>query len=384
VASDLARDAETTVAISWNEVTGAVGDSLTVLPLVVAVGVLTDLSLAVALGWFGVCQVVWGLHYGVPVSVEPMKALAALLLAGTVTTDEFRLAGLAVGTVLLVVGATGTLGRIGGYVGTPVVRGVQFGVALVLLETGIRLGLGDPRLAGLAVVVAGGLIALGRGNLAGLAVLAVGGLVAVRSTGGLVPALAGGLSAPDLHLLVPSLDAVTARTLASFTLPTTGMSVAAAEATLAQVAMTVGNAALAASVLLDDYFDREISADDLSVSMGLMNLVAVPFGALPMCHGSGGIAGKYAFGARTAGANVVLGVGYLAVAAGAVGLVTAYPVPMLGVLLAFVALRLGRTSLRETGAVPLVLAVGLVGLIVNLGVAFVFGAVVHLAWRERA
>ncbi|MFC5367254.1 putative sulfate/molybdate transporter [Salinirubrum litoreum] len=374
MAFDLARPAETTVAFSRSEAAGAIGDSVTVLPLVVAVGALTELSLAVALGWFGLCQIVWGLYYGVPISVEPMKALTALLLAGTVTTDEFLLAGLVVGLVLLVVGATGTLGRIGDYVGTPVVRGVQFGVALLLLETGLHIGLGDPRLAGLGVVAAGGLAALGRGKLTALAVLVVGGLVAVLSPGGVVPVDLGGLSAP-------SLDTPGTPALPSFTLPTTGLSVAAAEAVLAQVAMTVGNAALAASILLADYFDREISADDLSISMGQMNLTAVPFGALPMCHGSGGIAGKYAFGARTAGANVLLGLGYLAVAVWAAGLVAAYPVSMLGVVLALVALQLARTSLRETDAVPLVLGVGLLGLLANLGVAFVVGTVVHLAWR---
>ncbi len=60
--------------------------------------------------------------------------------------------------------------------------------------------------------------------------------------------------------------------------------------------MTVGNAALATSVLLADYFDRDVSADELATSMGAMNLLAVPFGAFPMCHGSGGVAGKYASG----------------------------------------------------------------------------------------
>jgi hypothetical protein len=56
---------------------------------------------------FGGFQVVWGLSSGVPLSVEPMKALAALLLAGTLTTGEFLVAGgviavVGVGVVFLV------------------------------------------------------------------------------------------------------------------------------------------------------------------------------------------------------------------------------------------------------------------------------------------
>jgi MFS superfamily sulfate permease-like transporter len=139
--------------------------------------------------------------------------------------------------------------------------------------------------------------------------------------------------------------------------------------------MTVGNAALATAILLDLYFDREVSADQLSVSMGTMNAIAVPFGGFPMCHGSGGIAGKYAFGARTAGANVVLGVGYVLVALLAVGLVTAFPTAALGVILTLIALQLGYTSLTEAENYLLVATVGVLGVLVNLGVAFVVGIV---------
>ncbi len=53
-----------------------------------------------------------------------------------------------------------------------------------------------------------------------------------------------------------------------FMLPTASLSVQTAEAVLAQIAVTVGNAAIATSVLLADYFDRDVSADQLSNSMG--------------------------------------------------------------------------------------------------------------------
>lgn len=348
---------DSAITFSWTELTGAIGDSVTVLPLVVAIAVLTELSLAVMLVWFGVFQIVWGLHYGAPISVEPMKALAALLLAGTITTGEFVLAGLFVGVALLAIGTTGTLGRLGQYIGNPVVRGVQLGVALVLLETGLRLGVGDPRLAGLAAGIAIVLIALGYWNLTAIVVLFAGGVVA---------GLHAGIPEPAL----PSTDGL-------FLISTAHVTTPAMEATVAQLAMTIGNAALAASVLLSEYFDRDVSPDELSNSMGVMNVVAVPFGAIPMCHGSGGIAGKYAFGARTAGANVVLGIGYVLLALGAVGLVTAYPLSMLGVILALVAVQLAKTSLHRTHAYPLVIGIGLLGVLVNLGVAFVVGLAAH-------
>jgi hypothetical protein len=347
------------VDFSWNEVTGAVGDAATVLPVVVAVAVLTELSLPVMLLWFGLFQIVWGLYYGVPVSVEPMKALAALVIAGALSTGELVVAGLLLAAVLLLVGTTGSLERIERYVGQPVVRGIQFGVALVLLETGVGLGLGDLRLAAAAAVVAVLTVALGYWKGSGIVVFVVGAAIAFAEIGVPSPAL-------------PSAAAL-------FMIPTVEVSVGAAEGAVAQLAMTVGNAALATSVLLGDFFDRDVSADDLSTSMGVMNAAAVPFGGLPMCHGSGGVAGKYAFGARTAGANVVLGVGYAAVAILGAGLVTAYPVAVLGVILVLVALQLARTSIERTEDYALVVGIGLLGLLVNLGVAFAVGIAVHLA-----
>ena len=352
-----------TLELSWGEVTGAIGDSATVLPIVVALGVVTDLSLGAMLLWFGVFQVVWGVYYGLPVSVEPMKALAALLLAGTLTTGEFVVAGLLAGIALLLAGSAGLVGKIERYVGEPVVRGVQLAVALVLLETGIELGWSDPILAVAGLAVAALAFAVGRPRVSALAVLGLGGLLAVVHAGA-------------LSLTLPS--------LAPPPVSTADLTSTAAEATLAQLAMTVGNAAVATSLLLSDFFDRDISGDELSKSMGGMTLLALPLGGLPMCHGSGGVAGKYAFGARTAGANLVLGAGYVLVAVTAVGVVAAFPVAALGVVLALVAVELGRAALRGSTA-PLVFLIGGLGVLVNLGVAFVVGVAVHLlaAWWRR-
>ena len=38
-----------------------------------------------------------------------------------------------------------------------------------------------------------------------------------------------------------------------------------------------------------------------------MNVVASFFGGMPMCHGAGGLAGQYYFGARTGGASILEG-----------------------------------------------------------------------------
>ncbi|WP_224448513.1 putative sulfate/molybdate transporter [Haloprofundus salilacus] len=337
------------------ELSGALGDSVTVLPIVVALGALTPMSLPHVLVAFGLFQIVWGVVYGLPLSVEPMKALAALAIAGALSYGELVAAGLVAGAVLLLAGRTNAISSLERYVGEPVVRGVQLAVALLLAQTGVELGLGNLALAALAVALTLGVAAAGQPRAATLAVLGVGGAMAAATVG------------------VP-----TPQILALGVFPAGGpaLTLGSVEGATAQLAMTVGNAAVATSLLCSDLFDADVSADDLSTSMGVMTLLSVPFGGLPMCHGSGGLAGKYAFGARTGGANVVLGVLYVVTALFA-EVVLAFPMALLGVLLVLVAVQLGRSAIR-TESLVLTVGVGVVGVATNVGVAFVVGAAAWL------
>ena len=342
-------------------ITGAIGDSVTVVPLVVALALLTDVSLPHALAAFGAFQIVWGVRYGLPVSVEPMKALAALAIAGALTYAELALAGVILGVVLLAIGLTGTLAYVERWIGEPVIRGVQFAVGLVLLETGIGLAVEDPAVALVGVGIAAAFALAGRGKGSGLAVALAGVAVSLVVAGVPTPRLPGAPPTPGF---------TAALTRATF------------DGVVAQLAMTVGNAALATSLLFSDLLDAEVTPDELSTSMGVMNLVAVPLGAVPMCHGCDGVAGKYAFGARTGGANVVLGVVYLVAALFATpALIAAFPLAMLGALLAIVAVSLAR-NVTESGNLAISVGIGLLALATNLGVAFLVGIAVHLAWER--
>jgi len=42
-----------------------------------------------------------------------------------------------------------------------------------------------------------------------------------------------------------------------------------------------------------------------------MNIMLPFFGGMPLCHGAGGLAGQYYFGARTGGANIMEGIIYI-------------------------------------------------------------------------
>jgi MFS superfamily sulfate permease-like transporter len=109
---------------------------------------------------------------------------------------------------------------------------------------------------------------------------------------------------------------------------------------LPQLALTFTNAFLLTALIAGDYFGERaahVTPARLSVTSGLANLLLTPFGALPMCHGAGGLAAHYRFGARSGMAPLVLGSVLLgfAVLPGGFGLAMLAAIPMaaLGALL---------------------------------------------------
>ena len=67
-----------------------------------------------------------------------------------------------------------------------------------------------------------------------------------------------------------------------------------------------------------------------------MNVLLCPFGAMPMCHGAGGLAAQYRFGARSGLCNLILGSALiclgLALGNSLLGALQHYPRSILGVL----------------------------------------------------
>src|SRR3546814_239754 len=119
---------------------------------------------------------------------------------------------------------------------------------------------------------------------------------------------------------------------------------------LPQLSLTFANAVLLTALVAGDYFGARaahVTPRRLSITSGLANLLLTPLGALPMCHGAGGLAAHHRFGARSGTAPLVLGAALLAVALlpGDLGLVllAAIPVAGLGALLLVAAGQLALT-----------------------------------------
>jgi MFS superfamily sulfate permease-like transporter len=58
------------------------------------------------------------------------------------------------------------------------------------------------------------------------------------------------------------------------------------------------------------------SERNLALSSGLANVLLCPFGAMPMCHGAGGLQAQYRFGGRTGLTPIIFGIVVLVLAIG--------------------------------------------------------------------
>ncbi len=138
------------------------------------------------------------------------------------------------------------------------------------------------------------------------------------------------------------------------------------------------------AALIGTYFpDRPVSVGKLSWNQGLMNLILPFFGGMPMCHGSGGLAGQYYFGARTGGTNLIEGAIEISLglffAAAIAGLFSAFPSAIIGAMMFLVGIELTKfvRDVRPGRDLIPLLATVAVSLLSNMAVGFLAGLAVH-------
>jgi MFS superfamily sulfate permease-like transporter len=115
-----------------------------------------------------------------------------------------------------------------------------------------------------------------------------------------------------------------------------------AVAVVPQLSLTLTNAVIVTAAIARDLFPSAgaiASERNLSISSGPANILLCPFGAMPMCHGAGGLTAQYRFGSRTGLAPIIFGSVLLILALGfadrAAPLFAMIPAGTVGALLIF-------------------------------------------------
>jgi MFS superfamily sulfate permease-like transporter len=147
----------------------------------------------------------------------------------------------------------------------------------------------------------------------------------------------------------------------------------------AQIPLSISNAIIAPAALIRDYFPKKsVSEEKLMLNMGVMNVFSSLLGGMPMCHGAGGLAGQYYFGARTGGAPILEGVIEVLIGlflSGSIAaLMAAFPMPLIAGMMLLVGIQLARTA-RKLRGWELALALGTAALSIatNIGIGFLGG-----------
>ena len=121
-----------------NELAGAFGDIGTDLPLIVGMIIAAKLDSASVLVLFGAMQVLTALRYRMPMPVQPLKAVAALVITQKLSGSLLYGGGLAIGLLMLALTLTGSINWLARVVPKAVVRGIQFGLGLQLTTLALR------------------------------------------------------------------------------------------------------------------------------------------------------------------------------------------------------------------------------------------------------
>lgn len=386
------------------ELAGSFGDLGTLLPLAVGMIMINNLNPVGIFIGVGLFYVFSGLYFKVTCPVEPMKVISAYAIATGISSVQIQASCLWVFVMLIIIGATGLINVIGRYIPKSVIRGVQLSTGILLLSQGVRLMMGTSSFQVMQNMAEPHLLIQHIGFLpVGIVVGSVLGVltlflldnkrlpaaVVVVGVGIIIGLLFGtheGWAQIKIGFTLPHLFPYGLPTINDF-------SFALLILVLPQVPMTIGNAVIANADLSAQYFPedgRRVSYKGLCVSMAIANLGSFFIGGMPMCHGAGGLASRYRFGARTAGSNVIIGGIFLVIAlffgSQALAIINLLPMSVLGVLLIFAGAQLALTILDMQTRKELFVVVLIVGITLasNLAAGFLTGIAVAgiLRWEK--
>ncbi|EOA29239.1 hypothetical protein CARUB_v10025513mg [Capsella rubella] len=400
------------------EINGAMGDLGTYIPIVLALTLAKDLDLGTTLIFTGIYNAITGAVYGVPMPVQPMKSIAAVAISSTAEDfgiPEIMAAGICTGGILFVLGISGLMQLVFNVIPLSVVRGIQLSQGLAFAMSAVKYikkeqnfskskSVGDRPWLGLDGLV----LAL----VCVLFIVLVNGdgeeeeeeeegdgdgsrgrrrrRVSIRSFIANVP------SALLIFLLGVVLAFIRKPSIVhDIRFGPSKMKVVRItkkawkngflKGTIPQLPLSVLNSVVAVCKLSYDLFpEKEFSAASVSMTVGLMNMVGCWFGAMPTCHGAGGLAGQYKFGGRSGGCVALLGVAKmvlgLVLGGSLVGILEKFPVGVLGALLLFAGIELAMAArdMNTKGDAFVMLICTAVSLGSNAAIGFVAGILLYV------
>lgn len=372
----------TRIRLDRHELSGAFGDIGTDLPLIVGMILASGMHPASVLTVFGLAQLASAFFYGIPMPVQPLKAVAALVIAGGITAPQIYGAGLCIGLIMLALTLSGMLDRLGAIIPKCVIRGIQLGLGIKLTLLAVTRYIPSDGAAGLALAAVCAVVILlllnNRRCPPALPVVAIGLVYALCFKSG------AGTWSQSFGVALPQLVRFSAADMLQ------GAWILA----LPQIPLSLGNSLFATHRMAGDLFpERKVKLRTIGYTYSALNILAPFLGGIPVCHGSGGMAGHYVFGGRTGGSVLIYGLLLITFGvffgSGFEHIVQVFPLPVLGVILVAEGITLMRfvrdtvpdrfalaTALLTAACAVLLPSGFLVGMVAGTGMAYA-----PRAWR---
>ena len=326
------------------EISGAFGDLGTLLPILISFINRNEISLSSTLVFSGLANILTGVWFGIPLPVQPMKAIAAGVLANSMSRyyseQEVASAGIFVAAVIGFLSITGLLEWATRRIPIPIIKGIQLGTGLSLVLSSGALLQGD-NLGPLWIPIIALLMYCQTHPKVPYALIVL--LIAIL---GMFDTYRHHSDRPALWVPSP------------FVPSPSNFLKGASELGIGQVPLTLLNSIVAVTFLSADLIPEvdAPSSTALGFSVAGMNMIGCWFGAMPICHGSGGLAAQYRFGARSGSSIIILGLIKLILGLFftpyAMSFFERFPESQLGVLLFLAGLELVKVgeSLNNEGA----------------------------------
>lgn len=356
------------------ELGGAFGDWGTLIPFIIGYISIVGLNPAGIFICLGLTNIILGIKFNLPLPVQPQKTIGTIALSQRWTPSLTISTGFGTGIIWMVLGLTKQLNKIVEKVPIIIVRGIQLGLGLILGWNALILAYENLILALISIAI---ILILAKYNIIPSAIVLV-------VLGIMIMVFTGSLSINTFYFSIPHI---------SIFLPNImdllyGMIIAG----IGQFFLTLTNVMIATIILARDLFPEQsepLNANTLSLNMGIMNVFSPFIGGIPLCHGSGGLAAQYAFGARTGGSMILEGIFEIILGVffsnALLQIFVDFPASIFGSMLLYTAFLLAKVSFKSFNkkSFLLIIITAIICFFVSISVGFLIGVVLFIIFKNK-
>lgn len=316
------------VRFNRNECAGAFGDIGTDLPLIIGMIQASGVDVASTLIMFGLMNILTGLIYGIPMAVQPLKAMAVIVITQKISANVLYGGGLSIAVLMILLTVSGLLTLLNRIIPKVAIRGIQLGLGLSLVMVSAQKYLTGNSTKEYILAVASVLVLIflrqNRKYPASLIVIITGLIYSV------IFSIDLGKIGSNIGFSLPKVSSLTLDNILD------GLLILA----LPQLPLSLSNSVFATHQTIKDLFpEKEVGIKKIGLTYSLMNFINPIFSGIPTCHGTGGLMGQYFFGGRTGGSVIIYGSIYIILGVFFSGvfseIIKIFPFPVLGAILLF-------------------------------------------------